>query len=153
RAEWPPGGASSTTCGAFFRSHRTRCCSSATKPPAHAGARCSRGPPSSSFTPSPGRGRRADSTSARTPHQPTTHRRGLRSHRASVEHSDGITAHADYAEIVAWLDASRLTPRQVFVTHGEPGPADALRRRLRDAFGWNVAVPEQGASYTLDAPS
>jgi metallo-beta-lactamase family protein len=64
--------------------------------------------------------------------------------RAQVAHIDGLSAHADYAEMIDWLKQSGLTPRRVFVVHGEPGPADALRRRLRDTFAWDVRVPEYG---------
>jgi metallo-beta-lactamase family protein len=70
--------------------------------------------------------------------------------RAKVEHLDGLSAHADYAEIVAWLEASEVSPQKVFVTHGEPAAADAMRRRLRDRFGWSVEVPEQGNQYSLE---
>jgi hypothetical protein len=37
----------------------------------------------------------------------------------------------------------------VFVTHGEPAAADAFRRRLRDTFGWDASVPDDGASEEL----
>jgi metallo-beta-lactamase family protein len=70
--------------------------------------------------------------------------------RAHVAHFDGLSAHGDYTEIVEWLRQSAVSPRRVFVTHGEPGPADALRRRLRDAFGWQTEVPELGASVSLE---
>jgi metallo-beta-lactamase family protein len=71
--------------------------------------------------------------------------------RARIVALDGLSAHADYAELVEWLRGSRLAPRQVFVTHGEPAAADALRRRLRDAFGWNARVPELDETVTLEA--
>jgi metallo-beta-lactamase family protein len=70
--------------------------------------------------------------------------------RARIARLDGLSAHADYAEIVEWLRRSSVSPGQVFVTHGEPGPADAMRRRLRDAFGWDAVTPEQGTTCTLD---
>jgi metallo-beta-lactamase family protein len=31
-----------------------------------------------------------------------------------------------------------------FVTHGEPTPADTLRRRVNDELGWEVSVPAHG---------
>lgn len=64
--------------------------------------------------------------------------------RAQIAHIDGLSAHADYAELIDWLKQSGLAPRRVFVSHGEPGPADAFRRRLRDTFAWDVRVPELG---------
>ena len=64
--------------------------------------------------------------------------------RARVEQLEGLSAHADYAELIDWLRSSRLAPRRVFVTHGEPAAADAFRRRLQETFGWNAQVAEQG---------
>jgi metallo-beta-lactamase family protein len=72
--------------------------------------------------------------------------------RARIVGLDGLSAHADYAELVDWLRASKLSPREVFVTHGEPAAADAFRRRLREAFGWRARVPELGETVTLGAP-
>ncbi|HVJ15663.1 MAG TPA: MBL fold metallo-hydrolase [Polyangiaceae bacterium] len=69
--------------------------------------------------------------------------------RARVAQLPGLSAHADYAELIEWLRESTLTPRQVFVTHGEPAAADAFRRRLRDTFGWNTVVPDDGSSWEL----
>ena len=69
--------------------------------------------------------------------------------RAKIIQLDGLSAHADYAELLAWLRASELSPKRVFVTHGEPTAADALRRRLRDELHWDARVPEQGEVVTL----
>ena len=35
----------------------------------------------------------------------------------------------------------RRAPRHVFVTHGEPSAADALRRKIGERFGWSCSVP------------
>jgi len=69
--------------------------------------------------------------------------------RARIVQLDGLSAHADYAELVDWLRASKLHPRRVFVTHGEPGASDAFRRRLRDELGWDACVPEAGETVAL----
>jgi metallo-beta-lactamase family protein len=63
---------------------------------------------------------------------------------------EGLSAHADFAELIAWLEPAGLSPRRVFVTHGEPAAADAFRRRLRDAFGWDAVVPDDGSIWTLE---
>lgn len=68
--------------------------------------------------------------------------------RARIVQLEGLSAHADYAELIDWLRASRLAPQSVFVTHGEPAASDAFRRRLREAFGWNTRVPEAGETVT-----
>lgn len=72
--------------------------------------------------------------------------------RARIVQLDGLSAHADYVELIAWLRASNIAPRTVFVTHGEAAAADAFRRRLQEAFGWNARVPESGESFTLERP-
>jgi len=70
--------------------------------------------------------------------------------RARVLRIEGLSAHADYAELLDWLRAASLSPRRVFVTHGEPAAADAFRRRLRDSFGWDAVVPDHASTWTLD---
>src|SRR5688500_11811386 len=45
--------------------------------------------------------------------------------------------------------AQGVSPRRVFVTHGEPPAADAFLRRLRDSFGWNTVDPDDGWSWAL----
>lgn len=70
--------------------------------------------------------------------------------RARVAQLEGLSAHADRDELLEWLRRSQGKPRRVFVTHGEPGPADAFRRKLRDTFGYQVEVPAHGASYVLE---
>jgi metallo-beta-lactamase family protein len=67
--------------------------------------------------------------------------------RARVSQIEGLSAHADYLEILAWMKSGPGVPPQVFVTHGDPAAADALRVRIRDAFGCRALVPKDGAVY------
>jgi metallo-beta-lactamase family protein len=71
--------------------------------------------------------------------------------RAQIRKLSGLSAHADYREIVDWLRSSDIRPQRVFVTHGEPAAADAMRRRLRDELGWDALVPDHGSCYPLVA--
>jgi metallo-beta-lactamase family protein len=70
--------------------------------------------------------------------------------RAQVLQVPGLSAHADYRELLEWLGKSAISPRQVFVTHGDPPAADAFRRRLRDHLGWEAVVPADGSTWTLE---
>lgn len=70
--------------------------------------------------------------------------------RARIEQLHGLSAHADYRELLAWLESGRLAPGRVFVTHGEASMADAFRRRLNEAFGWSAVVPEHASQWTLE---
>ncbi|HWO20068.1 MAG TPA: MBL fold metallo-hydrolase [Kofleriaceae bacterium] len=69
--------------------------------------------------------------------------------RARVVQLEGLSAHADYRELLDWLAASGIAPRRAFVTHGEPAAADALRRRLRDELHWDAVVPRLGETRLL----
>ena len=61
--------------------------------------------------------------------------------RARVIDIPGLSSHADYGQILQWLSALETPPRSVFVTHGEPESADALRRHIEERFSWPVTVP------------
>lgn len=52
------------------------------------------------------------------------------------------SAHADADEILAWLRTAPTPPRKVFVTHGEPDAADALRVRIEHELAWAAHFPE-----------
>lgn len=69
--------------------------------------------------------------------------------RAEVCGIESLSAHADWVELVEWLEHSKIAPRRAFVTHGEPAAADAFRRRLQERFGWAVDVPMDGETVEL----
>jgi metallo-beta-lactamase family protein len=71
--------------------------------------------------------------------------------RAHVEMLSSLSAHADYEELIAWLRAIPTPPTRTFVTHGEPAAADAMRRRIEEAFGWPCEVPGYLESVELDS--
>jgi len=64
--------------------------------------------------------------------------------RASVSQLQGLSAHADADELVAWLRSAAEKPRKVYVTHGEPASAGALRQRIRRELRVAAAVPKHG---------
>jgi len=71
--------------------------------------------------------------------------------RADVVSLDNLSGHADYAEILDWLDQFEVAPKRTFVTHGEPSAADALRRRIEENLGWRVEVPDYLQTVPLTA--
>ncbi len=60
---------------------------------------------------------------------------------AQVANLRMLSAHADADELVRWSSGFAAPPRRVFVVHGEPEAADALRRRLDREFTWQATVP------------
>lgn len=70
--------------------------------------------------------------------------------RAEVQVLSNLSAHADYAEILHWLDGFEAPPRQTFITHGEPVAADALRHRIEEGKRWQCIVPDYLQSVELE---
>ncbi len=68
---------------------------------------------------------------------------------AEIVALENLSAHADADEIFAWLKPVKRPPRGIFVVHGEPAAADALRARLKRERGWDARVPEHLASFEL----
>ena len=62
--------------------------------------------------------------------------------RAEVAQIDSLSAHADRDELLAWIGALPTAPQRVFVTHGEPVAADALRQAIEERHRCPSTVPE-----------
>jgi metallo-beta-lactamase family protein len=67
--------------------------------------------------------------------------------RAEVVTLTSASAHADASQLLAWLHAMPQPPQQVFVVHGEPQAADALRQRIEADRSTRVTVPEHGSTW------
>ena len=70
--------------------------------------------------------------------------------RCRVEKIGGFSAHADWREIIRWLEDMPAPPRRTFVTHGEPEAAEAMKQHIITRFGWNVEVPQYGERFELE---
>ena len=71
--------------------------------------------------------------------------------RCHVERIGGLSAHADWKEVLRWLAPLEQTPpRRAFTTHGEPEAAAAMAGHIRDRFGWRVDAPQYGESVELE---
>jgi len=68
---------------------------------------------------------------------------------AEVANMAMLSAHADADELIRWASYFTTPPRQVFVVHGEPQPADTLRTSLDREFGWQATVPRPGQLFSL----
>jgi metallo-beta-lactamase family protein len=69
--------------------------------------------------------------------------------RAEVISLPGYSAHADAAQLLDWLRTAQSPPRAVYLNHGEPAAADALRQRIERELGWKVTVPRLGQRVAL----
>ena len=70
--------------------------------------------------------------------------------RAKVRTLSNLSAHADYEEILSWLGGSKIQPKKIFVTHGEPEAAAALKERIQEKFKFNCQIPSQDQEFTLE---
>ena len=61
---------------------------------------------------------------------------------AQIESIEGLSAHADYVQILDWLKQMKHAPRRVFVTHGEQTAAEAMVRHIEEVLHWDAHVPE-----------
>ncbi len=71
--------------------------------------------------------------------------------RATIRTLKNSSAHADYTEILDWLDKSKISPRRVFVTHGEPDGANRMKQHISERFHWACEVPRQDQEFTLES--
>ncbi len=69
--------------------------------------------------------------------------------RCRIEKIGGFSAHADWKEVIRWLEGMPAPPKRVFVTHGETGSAEAMAARIRERFGWSIEVPQYGEKFEL----
>lgn len=69
--------------------------------------------------------------------------------RAQIELMSNTSAHADYNDILIWLENFNKPPRKVFIVHGEPEAAQALKEKISAKFGWDCEVPEYLAKKFL----
>jgi metallo-beta-lactamase family protein len=69
--------------------------------------------------------------------------------RAEVETIGGYSAHADRAELRAWVRRLGGPVRRAFVVHGEGGALEAMAMLLREEGVREVHVPKHGESFEL----
>jgi metallo-beta-lactamase family protein len=70
--------------------------------------------------------------------------------KAKIEILDLFSAHADYKEILEWLSHFEQAPKKIFLTHGEPESAQALKEKIEQRFVSEVVIPKYEQSFELD---
>ncbi len=51
-----------------------------------------------------------------------------------------FSAHAGKSELLRWLTALQVPPKQVYLTHGEPAAAQSLQQAITEKFRWKASV-------------
>lgn len=69
--------------------------------------------------------------------------------KATIIHVESLSAHADQAELLHWLENIKNIPEQLFLIHGETTALDVFRRKIRDTYGWRVKIPKLYETYDI----
>jgi len=70
--------------------------------------------------------------------------------RADLYTLGGLSAHADRAALLGWLDGFRAPPERTFVVHGEATTAVEFAALLHETRRWTAEAPTAGQTVRLD---
>ena len=68
---------------------------------------------------------------------------------AKILEIEGLSAHGDQNDLLNWLSDIKKKPEKVFLVHGENQPADELRIKINEKYGFDCAVPLMGQEIEL----
>jgi len=69
--------------------------------------------------------------------------------KAEICDLTGFSVHADASELMAWIGTATRPPNTVFVVHGEPNAAHALRDRIVRELDWTAVTPDHAERIVL----
>jgi len=61
----------------------------------------------------------------------------------------GLSGHADYFELLHWLEPLTTPPRRVFITHGELSQSEAMAGHLQQERKWECYIPSLNEKIEL----
>lgn len=69
--------------------------------------------------------------------------------RAKVEIIDTLSSHADFKQLLNWLEGIQNKPKTIFLTHGEEETILEFKDKIEKRFGWEVKAPSYLESFEL----
>ena len=69
--------------------------------------------------------------------------------RMQIESLEGLSAHADQDELLDWLNKMKSKPKRMFIVHGEHEASQALKKGIKDTYGWEAEIPELYSIVTV----
>ena len=69
--------------------------------------------------------------------------------KATILEIESLSAHADQKGLLNWLSELKSKPKKVFLVHGENQPADELRIKIKEQYGYDCTVPLMGQEIEL----
>lgn len=70
--------------------------------------------------------------------------------QAQIKSINSMSAHADYQEMLNWLENFKHAPSKVFITHGDQEATQALKNKIEQKFNWTCTIPEYLQTETLN---
>ena len=67
--------------------------------------------------------------------------------KMQVAEIEGLSAHADHAELMDWMGEIKNTPERIFIVHGEKEGAKALQKGIKETYGLDAEIPQL---YTIE---
>jgi metallo-beta-lactamase family protein len=68
---------------------------------------------------------------------------------AKIVQIEGLSAHGDQQDLVNWLSSLKNILKCIYLVHGENLPADELRIKIQDRYGFNCSVPLIGSEIEI----
>lgn len=68
---------------------------------------------------------------------------------AKILEIEGLSAHGDQTDLLNWLSELENKPKKVFLVHGENQPADELRIKIQEKFGFDCSIPLMGQEIEI----
>ncbi|HWY35455.1 MAG TPA: MBL fold metallo-hydrolase RNA specificity domain-containing protein, partial [Nitrosopumilaceae archaeon] len=69
--------------------------------------------------------------------------------KAEIKNIEGLSAHADQHELIGWLSKLDSRPTEIFIVHGEPDSAKALKDKIRETYHWESAIPNLNQTVSI----
>ncbi len=69
--------------------------------------------------------------------------------KAKIVNLEGLSAHADYREILSWLERFDTLPKKIFLVHGEPESSQSLAQKINEQFDLVPVIPGYLDEYSV----